>query len=1849
LCNGQCTGSATVTPSGGTGPYTYSWAPSGGTAATTTGRCAGTYTCTVTDANGCTTTRTFNITQPPALTASAVSTPATCGNNNGSATVTASGGTGPYTYNWAPSGGTGTTAPNLGAGSYTVTVIDANGCTTTANVTVASTGGISASITATVNIACFGGNTGSATVTPSGGTGPFTYSWSPSGGTGATASGLTAGSYTATVTDVNGCIATASVTLTQPPQLTATASATPVSCNGGTNGTASVTASGGVGPYTYNWAPSGGTGSTASGLGAGTYTVTVTDANGCVTTATAAVTQPTALTAVIAPSTNVSCNGGSNGSATVTAGGGTGPYTYNWAPSGGTGATASGLAAGTYTVTVTDANSCTVTAVINITQPTPVTGVTSSTPATCGNANGIGTVVASGGTGPYTYNWAPAGGTGASTTGVLAGTYTVTITDANGCTGTATVNIINAGSPTVTITASTNILCFGGTNGSATASASGGTGPYTYAWTPSGGTGTTASGLAAGSYTITVTDANGCTANASVTLTQPPQLTATASATPVSCNGGTNGTASVTASGGVGPYTYNWAPSGGTGSTASGLGAGTYTVTVTDANGCTTTASATVTQPTVLTAVIAPSTNVSCNGGSNGSATVTAGGGTGPYTYNWAPSGGTGATASGLAAGSYTVTVTDANSCTVTAVINITQPTPVTGVTSSTPATCGNANGIGTVVASGGTGPYTYNWAPAGGTGSSTTGVLAGTYTVTITDANGCTGTATVNIINAGSPTVTITASTNILCFGGTNGSATASASGGTGPYTYAWTPSGGTGTTASGLAAGSYTITVTDANGCTANASVTLTQPPQLTATASATPVSCNGGTNGTASVTASGGVGPYTYNWAPSGGTGSTASGLGAGTYTVTVTDANGCTTTASATVTQPTVLTAVIAPSTNVSCNGGSNGSATVTAGGGTAPYTYNWAPSGGTGATASGLAAGSYTVTVTDANSCTVTAVINITQPTPVTGVTSSTPATCGNANGIGTVVASGGTGPYTYNWAPAGGTGASTTGVVAGAYTVTITDANGCNGTATVNIINAGSPTVTITASTNVTCFGANDGTASASATGGTTPYTWAWTPTGGNTANATALGPNTYTCTVTDANNCTAIATVTITEPPQLLASLASQTDVLCFGAATGAATVNATGGTNPLTYAWAPTGGNAATATGLTAGSYTCTITDANNCTTTQTVTITEPPQLVLAVAGFDATCNGACNGQVVVIPTGGVQPYNFLWNTGCTSPSCNSMCVGSYSITVTDANGCIASDSTAVNEPAAMQAVMSSTAANCNQADGSATVTPSGGTGPYTYSWAPAGGTGATTTGVFAGNYTVTITDANNCTLIDSVNVPNAPGVAVAVVSTTDATCAGDCNGQATISASGGTGPYTIAWPSGGNALTETGLCAGTYIVNVNDANGCPSSATVTILQPQPLQVAVPTPAAICIGQSVTLSTVTSGGTPAYTEVWTPAGPVVSPTATTTYTVTVTDANGCTVTPQTVTVNVNPPLNVVPSANVSICSGAQASLSAAASGGDGSYTYTWSPATSPATGSSVNASPGTTTIYTVTVTDGCGTPAATANITVTVFAPPAVTFSVDNQSGCAPLCVSFTNSTPGATSCAWDFGDNTTDNTTCTPVHCYNTPGSYDIILNVIDGNGCASTLTMPNYITVNPNPVAEFSFGPQPTTILNPTILFTDESNGATAWSWTFGDLLNSSSTLQNPAFTYPDTGCYDVTLTVTNAFGCSSDTTHPVCIDGEFVIYVPNAFTPNDDNKNDIFNAQGMGIDPEHFEMWIFDRWGNMIFYTDNLNKGWDGRANYGDNIAQIDTYVWKIKCTDILGQKHNLLGKVSLIK
>jgi hypothetical protein len=1049
------------------------------------------------------------------------------GGSNGAINLTPNGGTGPYTFNWLPSGPTTEDRTGLVAGTYSVVITDNAGCTGTVTATVTQPTSPVSGTTVVTNVSCFGGSNGAINLSPTGGSSGYTFNWLPSGPTTEDRTGLVAGTYTVQITDINGCTSTVTASVTQPTSpVSGTTVVTNVSCFGGSNGAINLTPNGGTGSYTFNWLPSGPTTEDRTGLVAGTYTVQITDVNGCTSTVTATVTQPTSPVSGTTVVTNVSCFGGSNGAINLTPNGGTGSYTFNWLPSGPTTEDRTGLVAGTYTVQITDINGCTSTVTASVTQPTsPVSGTTVVTNVSCfGGSNGAINLTPSGGTGTYTFNWLPSGPTTEDRTGLVAGTYTVQITDVNGCTGTVTASVTQPTSPVSGTTVVTNVSCFGGSNGAINLTPSGGSGSYTFNWLPSGPTTEDRTGLVAGTYTVIITDINGCTSTVTASVTQPTSpVSGTTVVTNISCFGGSNGTIDLTPSGGIPGYTYNWLPSGPTTQDRTGLTAGTYTVIITDVNGCSGTVTVTVPQPTSPVSGTTVVTNVSCFGGSNGTIDLTPAGGTPGYTYNWLPSGPTTQDRTGLTAGAYTVIITDVNGCSGSVTVTVTQPTAITTTGTQTDVSCANgSNGAATVTASGGTGSFTYSWTPSGATTASAVGIYAGLHTVTITDANGCTATHTFNIQEP-NPVYTLPAQTDVSCFGGNDGTATVTAGGGSGGYTYSWAPSGGNAATATGLIAGTYTATTTDINGCTASEIITVAEPTVITFTSTQTDILCNGGNNGSAMVVATGGTGSFSYLW-NFGGTSDLESGLTAGNYSVVITDANSCSTTATFSITEPTAIT-FTSSQTDVLCNGGNDGSATVVATGGTGSYSYAW-PSGGNNATETGLPAGNYSVIITDFNSCSTTATFTITEPTVLAAsvINTSNTTTCSGTDGAIDIDVTGGTASYTFLWSN-GDVNEDLVAVAAGTYSATITDVNGCTTTIAATINDPNPPVVTVSLPMDTVC-GSFPGTISLS---GEFPMggNWSGNTVSGNSFDPFNAGAGTHyiTYTYTDINACTGIAT----------------------------------------------------------------------------------------------------------------------------------------------------------------------------------------------------------------------------------------------------------------------------------------------------------------------------------------------------------------------------------------------------------------------------------------------------------------------------------------------------------------------------------------------------------------------------------------------------------------------------------------------------------------------------------------------------------------------------------------------------
>ncbi len=1577
-CNGDNSGAIDLTVTG-SATNSFSWlGPDGFTAGTEdiTGIKAGLYNVIVTSSDGCVASGQATVYQPDVLTLSSTGNMVLLcnGDPTGAGSFTAAGGTAPYTFNTLVNTAGATLTPSAtsvavtdaGGGTITVQVIDAHGCTAEATIIVTEPPALNLTAT-TTNISCFGGNNGTIITSVTGGTAPYIYAWTVSaGGSGIVAGApnqgaLTAGTYEVTVTDANGCQLLRSWTLTQPEALSVTATTDDDLIGTCSSAQLNATVTGGVEPaggYLYSWSPAAGLTSTtianpvASPASTTTYTVTVTDDHGCIKTASVTVNVAPVLTAVAFADDNLigDCPG-SETQLHVTVNGGEAPYSFSWLP-----VTdlsdpavrepmASPAANTTYTVTVTDANGCTATAsvTVNVAPPLDVTAaVDDDLIGTCDGSVAHLTATATGGEGGYAYLWSPATGLSAvdvaNPTAKPASTtvYTVTVTDANGCTDQATITVNVA--PELAVTASADDLFIGTCETSVShldATVTGGEGDYTYKWTPLTGLDDnniktpTAKPAVTTTYTVTVTDANGCTATSDITITVRPALTLTLAVDDSSIGTCSESVAHITSTvgGGEPGYTYLWTPAEGLSSdidpnpTAKPDATTTYTLTVTDQNGCTISRDITinVVSPLTVTASAADPLIGTCPT-SNTTLNAVALGGEPGYTYSWQPVEGLDnpsiqtPVADPAVTTTYTVTVTDNNQCTDTAMVTVNVAPDLTAVVSADDTnigTCPTSVAHLDVTATGGEPGYTYLWAPVAGlsdpNSKTPTAKPSATtiYTVTVTDANGCKTTASIEIVVA--PVLNVTVAADDYNIGTCNTSVaalTATASGGEPGYTYLWSPP--TELSAVDIAnpvakptvTTTYTVLVTDNNGCTATSSLTITVAPELTATATVSDP--NIGTcqdsRTTLDVIVNGGEPGYTYSWQPVDDLNDpaiknpTAKPAATTTYTVTITDNNSCETTASVTVTVLPELVAVAAADDLIigTCSTSrSNLSVTVT--GGEPGYTYSWSP-------------------VTGLNNP------NLSNPIAKPAVTTT--------------------------------------------YTVTVRDANGCEATDDITITVADELGVTAMADDYIlsTCS-TSRAQITATATGGEElaggGYTWSWAPTAGLSATnipnpvAKPESTTTYTVTVTDANGCTAVNTITIEVRPPL-AAVATATDYLigdCDGSTT-TLDVSVTGGELPYIYSWDPV----ASLTGATTKNpvakpavnttYTVTVTDANGCTVTASVTINVAPPLT-ATAAVDDDPIGACQTSVAHLSTtvsGGEGGYTYLWDNEGTlddatkaNPVAKPAVSTLYTVTVTDANGCTTTAQVQVN--VAPDLTVTATAddeiiGTCPTSVANLTATGAGGelltSGDYTYNWTPAAGLNytnvkspvakpaATTT------YTVTITDRNGCTASDQITITVMPPIALTTTPVVynggyNITCNGESDGAIDLDVTGGEAPYTIAWsgPAGYTADTEdiSGLVAGTYTVIVTDANNCTSTTSVVLLEPAVLTLGkTPDVLLACYGDATaTGSFSVSGGTSPYllSVVTNSAGATVNITATSAsftggaageVTVQVVDDNGCT-----------------------------------------------------------------------------------------------------------------------------------------------------------------------------------------------------------------------------------------------------------------------------------------------------------------------------------------------------------------
>jgi len=1010
---------------------------------------------------------------------------------------------------------------------------------------------------------------------------------------------------------------------------------------------------------------------------------------------------------------------------------------------------------------------------------------------------------------------------------------------------------------------------------------------------------------------------------------------------------------------------------------------------------------------------------------------------------------------------------------------------------------------------------------------------------------------------------------------------------------------------------------------------------------------------------------------------------------TFTVYYTDGAGfsCSETVSITVLgmgTPTVST------TSETCSGDNDGTATVTANGGSPNYTFTItsgpslpaAQITSSTATFSGLSPGSYTVEVSDNGGCVVTNTFTIAAGPnccTLTATSSSSNTQCNSANapcdGSASVTASGGLGTITYQWydgagnAIAGETNPTINGLCAGTYSVDVTDQTPCTVTETVTITEPSAISFT-SITVDATC-GAPNGEINLSGTGGTGGLQYSVDGINFQTAGAfTNLASGTYTCYVQDVNGCQYSADVIVNSTGSVVLDSIVTTDLTCNASNDGTILVYTTGGVAPVNYSI--NGGAQQTSnsfTSLSGGNYNVEIIDGSGCVSSQTVLINEPAALSYSTSVINLTCFQSNDGSIEFLNSiGGDGNYQYSIDGGTsyqTSPSFTNLPSGTYNLQLIDGNSCLLSTTEIITEPTALSWVISTTDPSCyGSSDGWINVIPNGGThlSGYTYNWTPstiAASNSPIAQNLPSGNYQLNVVDDNGCQLDTSLLLNDPAQIVIDNVTITDELCQGDCQGEIVVSSSLAA-TFEISGPSGTFNNTTgsfSNLCSGNYTVTVYDANNCSNTQPEVVGSQSPINISISNDTTICVGGAAIVSASANGGVGALSYTWdnslpTTASNVVSPNQSTVYSVFATDANGCVSSPASVLVSLHPSLSVLAFSDQAICPGEAASISAIGSGGNGGpYNYIWNQGVG--VGATHTVSPSYTTTYTVSVTDGCETPSESADVTITVNSVPNPDFTVDTTDLCSPGEFTFTEVNTNANySCLWEFGNGYISIDCGTVSYEYQQPGCYDVSLTVTSDSGCVNSITYPQLVCVHEYPEPGFEFGPQPTSFVSPEITFVNtSSSNSVSYYWTFGSQgVLGDTTSENPVFGFPNQGpgTYEVCLVATTQYNCADSVCQDVVIDDEFLIYVPNAFTPDGDGINDVFLPKLQGYDPLNYNLQIFDRWGELIFESQHQEMGWDG--TYRNELCKTDVYVWQIKVKDaVSGKINNYKGHVSLLK
>lgn len=1719
---------------------------------------------------------------------------------------------------------------------------------------------------------------GSIQLVVQGGAGPLEFQWGlPLNETNHTGfvDGLCAGYYPVTITDGAGCSITANIPVTDSDGVELTMHDDTI-CAGGTDGTVSVDFT--CSDCIVAWVDLNGnplaTGVTElQDLGVGGYIAVVVNGAGCVSADTAFVTEATPMT-VVADVEEITCAGAENGRISLDVQTGDGPFAYSWNPvpiNGQGGPVAEDLGPGTWEVVITEGNGCSVTQSFTLTDPAPLNASFTAEQAHCGLCDGEAQAAVSGGSGASTVEWNGPGGSysGAHLTGLCAGVYTATVTDANGCTVTGTVAVTDVDGEEIEVHDG-QTLCGNACNGEVGVTYVCNDPPCMTTWYDMAGTevgtGNTVGGLCEGSYMVVVTNQSGCMTVDTAHVAPSQILGTTLDANMVSCYGVCDGSATVTPTGGSGTYTYAWAhgPAGQGPAVTTGLCAGTYQVDIEDVvSGCTATVVVEITGPAPLV-VDATITENSCAGVCDGIIDLDVQGGTGGLGFMWSPQPGTGqgtAVAGELCADTYTVTIVDANNCTYVQDLEIVGPAPLSITTTAMQSHCSICDGELQANVIGGTGTPSIDWDGPGGSYSGThiTDLCAGVYTATVTDANNCIVIATAAVTDVGGEVIDVIDG-QVLCSSVCDGTVGVSFMCGDAPCTTTWFDGAGNvigdQNALQDLCVGTYVVQVVNNSGCVAMDTAYVAPSYTIEPNLSTTPVTCADSCNATATVGPTGGVAPYTFSWTPAPGGApdqAQATGLCAGTYTVIIEDDAGCQLDLDVFIADADPID-VVAQIQHVSCPDANDGAIVLTASGGAGLFSYEWDPVPPNGQGSNGaldLGPGEWSVTVTDFNGCSVTHSYIITEPDPIGfSVLSTTPSTCSVCNGTAQVEVTGGSPGHDVTWTLNGvavGTGMSVTDLCAGIYTVQVSDANNCSGQWTVVIGDAGAEQLTTTDFT-LNCASGCEGEVSVDFNCSDPDCVIAWFDLGGNdlgedSATLSNLCAGTYLVQVTNASGCVAIDTAYVHGPTPIVLNLTT-TPESCPNACDGGATVEATGGMGGFTYAWNINGTivDGPQVADLCAGTYSVVATDLAGCSETMDFLITSPdPVTATAVVG-QITCHDACDGSIHVTAQGGAGGYTYLWQpepgNGQFTSTATELCDGPWEVTVADSNGCATSFSVVLNNPPPMSVDLVQTDNVCyNDCLAEASVTITGGVPGYSIEWFDQTGNligqDLMMQGLCRGDYEVVVRDTHGCEIITPFTIGSGDAIE-AGLNFIGESCFGPCDGTAAVQPSGGAGSaYHIAWsplPPGGVQGAEQidGLCPDDYMVTITDALGCDTTHAFTINPYQDITSVATVGQVACHGDcDGSIDLITTGGAGTLTFQWTPEPGTGQGTANVgalcpdDYTVIMTDPAGCADT-AVYTINEPPLLEVVIDTVVgtSCNNAADGAISISISGGVPNYTISWAgPNAFESDDEDISGLSMGNYVLVVTDQNNC----TFYTVIVLGTGNDLVADAGEDRNEClgTSILLDGSNSQWAATYSWTDLDGVPVGDGPIVDLGAL-AEGTYLYILTVTNGP-CTDTDTV--EVTVMPLPIADA--GPDQSIYMEGTVVLGGSPAGpwGSVFIWQPDSLLDQGD-IPNPTATLDQTTWFQ--LTVMALDGCTS--TDSVLITVIPRVIVHSGFTPNNDGYNDTWTLGFEEAFP-NIEVSIFSRWGEPLFHSIGYARPWDGR--YDGKPVPVGTYYYVIDLHD----------------